>query len=389
MIIHGYDTNLIEKEWNSLKMPLEYRKHPFKLQDLFTHDYSIYMSIREEGKTTAFLILALILYKLYGTVCEYIRNDESMIRQSKVGEILDVIIQFGYIEQLFNGKYNNVLYDRNKRVFNLVLLDEEANIINKDEVGCIRAKSNEKWKSYKSSYNSHKSNFLLVDECLDTERANYGTTAELFNNVSTFGRNREECFVVMLSNTVNKYATLFEDFCINKEVEFMQFGDKLDVVTDLGTSIYLELMEVSEKKKKRLKDKKIRFVGFNNPKFSHFTGLEAWQGYNYPHFIGKPKSQEIVGFIYHRSRYLAIYLIEEEEENTLPALLFTKFDKPRRDDIVYTVNPVKYNERLFQDLTPSLVKLYENKRYYFMTNDIGMLFDDFLNESGFKKIRDN
>lgn len=384
MLIHGYDTDLIMKDWNKLKMPKPFNIPVFNLEKLFTHDYNIYMSIREEGKSTCFLILGLILYKEYGTITEYVRNDKSKTTVGNITSLFKTILQFDYISGIYDGKYNDVRYDRNSKQFYLIHRTNEGAIDKEDLEGFCRVKSNEQWQDYKG-YGSAKSNFILVDEFLDTNRATFGITQELFNNISTFGRSREECFVVMLSNTVNMYAYIWEDFCISDKVTFMTFGDKLDIVTELGTSIYLELMKVSERKKENLLKKKIRFFGFSNPKFANFTGIKAWQGFNYKHIIGTPKNQKIIAFIYHRGRYIALYYFEMD--GIKPGILLTKFDKPKKQTMTFTICPEHYNEKLFKECPKFIAKCFKEDRFYFASNEIGMLFDDFLVDNGMRKIR--
>lgn len=384
MIIHGYDANLIMKDWNSLEMPKPYNIPVFNLEKLFTHDFNIFMSIREEGKTTAFLILSLILYKEYGTITEYLRNDKTKTTIGNMSSLFKTILQFDYVSKLYKGKYNDIKYERNTKQFNLIHRNEDGVIDLEDTGGFCRVKSNEQWQDYKG-YGSPKSDFILVDEFLDTNRATFGITQELFNNISSFGRSRESCFCVMLSNTVNKYASIFEDFCISDKVAFMDFGDNLDIVTELGTTLYLELMKVSERKKENLLKKRIRFFGFNNPKFANFTGIKAWQGYSYKHLIGKPKYQNIIAFIHHRERYIALYYFEME--GIKPGVLLTKFDKPRKNTLTFSICPEKYNEKLFKDCPKFIAKCFKEDRFYFATNEIGMLFDDFLVENGMRKIR--
>lgn len=380
-----YNIERIMEEWNKLKMPQEYKIPFFNIEDFMTHDYCMYMSTRNEGKTTNLIIFGMILYKLYGTITEYVRNDTEMTTKSALSSIFETIISFNYINQLFDARYNDVVYVQQKKCFDLVYRDDNGEIIEREE-GFFRVKSNEDWLKYKSGYACPTSDFILFDEFLDTKRNHYGITQELFNNISTFTRERESAFCVMVSNNVNKFATIFEDFCISEDVKFMDNGDKLDVTTPLGTTVYVELLPLSKKKTERIEKKKIRFFGFENDKFAAFTGLSAWQGFSYPHIMKEMnlKSQEIIAFIYHRKQYIAIYLAEFETET--PALLFTKFDTPKRDGIVFTTKPKYDGEMKFRDAPKFIAQLFNNDRFYFSTNEIGLLVDDFLQESDMEKI---
>ena len=113
-----YDTDKIEKEWQRLKIPPEY--HFFNLDEIFTNDISFYLSIRKDaGKTTNAIILGMILHKLYGVTCEYIRNDTEQTVFGVIGKLFDTIKDLNYIQRLFFflEKMNNVIDIEFKYVF--------------------------------------------------------------------------------------------------------------------------------------------------------------------------------------------------------------------------------------------------------------------------------
>ena len=99
-----YDTKEIEKVWKSLKIDKAF--HFFKLEDIFTNDYSLYMSIRKDaGKTTNALILCMILHKIYGITGEYVRNDTSQTTIDSTSKLFETIKYFGYIEKIKEVHY--------------------------------------------------------------------------------------------------------------------------------------------------------------------------------------------------------------------------------------------------------------------------------------------
>ena len=379
-----YDTDKIEKEWQRLKIPPEY--HFFNLDEIFTNDISFYLSIRKDaGKTTNSIILGMILHKLYGVTCEYIRNDTEQTVFGVIGKLFDTIKDLNYIQRLF-GCYNDVEYSTREKAFTLIYRNTDGEVERKEETSFFRIKSNENYSYYKSSYNSPKSWFLIWDEFLDSKQSHGTIVSKLFNNISTFTRDNPRAHVVALSNTVNKYDAIFEDLNLLKEIEFMDFGEKKNLVTDLGSRYHVELLPVSAVRKKMIEKKNIRFYGINKNKFANFTGVEAWKGYNYKHILDEPvKEYTLVNFIHHRDRWMALSHIEFDDADMKPALHVSKSAAPRGNDLVtYTTEPTKINEWTIKDCPNWMKKAIQEDRVFFSSNEIGLLFDDFMMENGIK-----
>ena len=375
-----YNTADIEKDWKKLKVPKEF-KHA-DLDKLFTNDISFYLSVRKDsGKTTNALLLGLILHKRYGLTVEYLRNDITQTTVEISGKLLDVIKRFGYIEKLYDGKYNDCHYSQIKKEFTLIYKDEEGKETARESVSWLRIKSNEKWQDYKG-YGSGNSWFIIWDEFLDSRQHHSMIVSKLFNNISTIGRDDPRCHVIALSNTVNKYDGIFEDFAISKTIEYMDYGDKCDILTDLGSRYYIEMIALTEQRKSSLSLKNIRFFGINNPKFANFTGVDAWKGFNYPHLLDDPESMIMFSFIKHRDLYVALSLCTMEKDKK-PIVFFSKFGKPRgRDLVTYTTTPVFINEKIMQKCPDWLKQALRERRVAYSSNEIGLLVDDFLRESG-------
>lgn len=379
-----YDTKEILKEWNKLKCPPEFDH--IDVDQLFTNDYYLEMSTRQDGKTTDALLKGMILHKLYGVTMIYLRNDTGQITLSNVGSLFDTIKKFNYIEKLYDGKYNDVIYINRERAFYLVHRDDSGEIGTKATKEFCFVASNEKWKDYKSTKNLPDAWYIIWDEMLDTDRFASPIVSELFNNISTFGRveNNPNVHVVGLSNTINPYSVIFEDFCVTEDVAFMDFGDKKRIVTPLGSTMFIHLLPLSKTKKENLVNKTVRFFGFNNKKFANFTGVQAWQGREFKHLHDSPTHQEIIYHIKHRDKYLAVNLVEFPD--MLPAFLITRCSYiPDLRGVVLTEKPELVNEmRLNAYEFNPLIQAAKEGRIYVTTNQIGLIFEDFLNTFGVK-----
>ena len=78
------------------------------------------LSERSSGKTTGWLLIGMLLNKYYGTITQYVRQNEDMVKPSIVGDIFRVIMQFKdgyYIKELTDGKYNTIYYHWKKAYY--------------------------------------------------------------------------------------------------------------------------------------------------------------------------------------------------------------------------------------------------------------------------------
>ena len=377
MQIGIYDTKAIEKEYKKLNSPEKY--DIIDINEMLTNDYNMYLSTRNDGKTTDALLKGLILFKLYGVLPIYNRNDTQQITLANVSNLFETIKNFNYIDVLFEGEWNDVIYINRERKFYLAFRNRlTGDIEQKDDQPCCYVTSCENWKNYKSTVNLPTAWYIIWDEFLDTNRFASPIVSEMMNNISTFTRSNANAHVVALSNTINPYSVIFEDFAITDDVAFMEFGDKKNIKSVLGTTFYIELLRLSKEKKKNLIDKTVRFFGINNKKFANFTGIQAWQGREYRHLMEKPISQEPIYFIKHREKYITVYFCELE--NKRPVYLVTKCSFiPDGRGFVITNEPQLSYEIAFNPLwCNGLVQAAHENRICVSTNEIGLLFDDFL-----------
>lgn len=391
----------INKELDKLKMSKKYRKRIVNLEAFFTHDFTMQLSIRKDaGKTTQALILGLILYKIKNGECttEYVRCDKGQITRGNIETLYDVIISNKYIEKLYPGEYNTVIYKQMQRKFYLayesITDDGNVNIERVSNIPLCHVSCLEDWQKLKSSYNNPYGDFFLFDEFMDTSRATQRMMIELENNISTITRYRDSAHVLMLGNNTDRYSFWWDEFCITKDIPTLDFGGYIEKITELGTTLYCELLEVSEEQKEIIQKKKIRFSGFDTPKMAAFNGLEPWQGSSHPHIpdldmLDKNKLIYNNIWIRHRNRYVRLNIYYDSE---FGYYLFIHFsNEPRFEDgIVLTTEPSHFNETygfgkacLNQTVISQLnkvVKLIHDRRVYYCSNLVGDLVLDYRKE---------
>ena len=96
------------KEYRKLGVPeglFDPTECPLNIAKYFT-----IVTERASGKTTNVLLYGLVCNKLFGTVIQYIRRDDSMLAPKNAKSLMETIIYNGYVEKLTGDKYNNMLY---------------------------------------------------------------------------------------------------------------------------------------------------------------------------------------------------------------------------------------------------------------------------------------
>ncbi len=389
-----YDIKWMEKELDRIGSPKRYR---FPLKEVFDNDYAIILSMRQDaGKTTTALLYGLLLNVRYGYPIEYIRNDNSQIKRAAAETLFDTIKHFGYIKKIYNNTWNDIVYKYMQHKFFLVRRDDAGEIVEESEEAICILHSNEDWSDIKSSYNSPKGNYIILDECLDTNRSTHMLWTEFMNNISTIGRvgSDEErtarCHVLILGNNTDRFGWIFQDFCISDMLPDLKYGTMIKWKTELGTTGICTLMEQSEIQKTKLKERNIPFFGFNTPKAAQFIGSSEWTSKDYQHpdfYIDFDKCIFRRFYIYHRQRYIQLNIFYDDEHKKYIFLHFAS-EPLKKDNIILTLTPHDYCEfygiceyednKKVADFVRRAFRLRKENRWYYASNLIGEIVDDYL-----------
>lgn len=390
------DISKVKKAIKKLNIPKDY--WGIDLNSFFEYQWNIYLSIRQTGgKTTQALILGLQLAALYpDKYCiEYLRNDASQIVRSNVETLFDTVKKYGYIEKIFNKKYNDVVYKPITKKFYLALTDAEGSVIDEAPDPICILHSLEDWKKMKSVYNNPRGNYIVLDEFPDTDRATYKIFPELLNMVSTIGRplaadRTEWLHILLIGNNSDEYCFYFDDFQINEEIPYLKFGGSITFKTEYNTTGICKLLELGESQKERLKNKNIPFIGFPGKKAAQFTGESEWGGEQYKHISFDLNYDECYfrrAYIYHRGRYIQIDLFNNETVGRFAFLHFAS--APKLDDnLIFTIDPErasdiygfgKYEKReKILKACKMITDLLKENRVYYASNKVGSLTSDFI-----------
>lgn len=377
-----YDWKLIRKNFKKLNIPDNVYNPvylPFERNKYFSIN-----SERSIGKTTQFLLLGLLMYRMYGTKLHYIRQTEQDIAPKYSAELFKTVCDYDYIENIFDGDYNSIVY-KSKNWY-LCKLNENGDTIDIDENSCcfmidIFPNSSK----IKSSYNAPKGDLILYDEYI-----NYAYYPDEFvkfcDLVKTIIRDRESPIVIMSSNTINPESQYFSELMVYDEMQQLQKGESKEIITPLGTNLYIEWASNEKIAKRKEKVNKL-FFGFKNPKLASITG-GGWSISNYPHIPDIIKESKIACnnfYIYHNSKYVKVTAYLNDEKGLL--WCFTKSNNTTYKDSVILSIENTLDNRFFYGLgkfssiskfTDLWLKAKQENKWYYQDNSIGCFVDNYL-----------
>ena len=365
---NAVDYKKARKAYRKLKVPKEYYDPcavPWEASSWFG-----FLSERSIGKTTNILLFGLILNKLYGTQVQYIRETPEMLAPKNMANLCSVIQNCGYIQDLTDGEYNGIEYHARK--WRYTYYDPELGKITARSDVVISCLAVTESGIYKSSYNAPNGDFIIFDECIS--RYNYHNEFVDFCDLTkTIGRDRDSIKIILLANTIDPYAPIFEEIEGQNIIETMEIGTHEQYLTHGGTPVYLELCGNQNPERARINS---LFYGFKNPKLRSITG-GGWAMNNYPHnYFRDYETVDRSHFIRCSNNILVqLELCKADEIG-----FFVNVHKATRfkdTDIIWTTGTINTAQERFKygytPLDKLLLELKNKNRWYYSSNMIGTL----------------
>lgn len=378
-----YDWNLIRKEYNKLGVPSDYYDIPWKaIQE--GNKYIMSLSERSTGKTTNLgLLVGLVMNKLYGTLVVYIRPTEDELSASHANKLVDVIKSYNegnYIKMLTDGEYNSIYY--HWRQFYYCFVDETGEIIKKSSKPIIQLLSIQRSQDYKSTLNVPLGDWIVLDEFIG-KYYRPDEAVHFLDLLKTIIRDRMSPVVCMLANTININSPYFEEFEISKEVRKMTKGDKRTLVTDRGTKIYVEIINLVRKDNTHSIFNSM-FFGFKNPKIASITGGDVWAFDCVPHIPRVDNKTILVNNLYIENNLELLKVELVKCEGMKAHLEVHRATRTYDDSIILTIGEIKDNRHFWglgpKSLNTFLSKYITNRQVYYSSNEVGSIFKDYLNQ---------
>lgn len=385
------DWKFIKKEYEKLRVPDDVYLIPWDA--IFNgNKYIIALSERSTGKTTCYLLIGLLLFKHYGIVTQYIRQENDQLSPSHAIKLVKVIKEFDngrYIEQLTDGKYNDIKY--HWKAFYYCKRDEKGDIVETCENEIIHCLSIDKNFDYKSTYNAPFGDWIIFDEFIGkTQKAN--ECVDFLDLLSTIIRLRLSPTVIMIANNINRNSQYFEDLEISKEIQNLKIDESKEITTPKGTKMYIEIVNTRKDRAKKSKHNAL-FFGFNNPKLVSITGGGTWSFESVPHIPTRDSTWRCIeNRVYLELNMELLQLEFVEDENRGQCLEIHRATKTYTDSIILTLKtPLKSKNHVFGlgygKLNKYITKMILHKKLYFSSNEVGSIFKEYIKRFQVEKNR--
>lgn len=375
------DWNFIYKEYKKLKCPDDiYDPTTYPINVV---NWGVLMSARSRGKTTAWLLIGLLLYKHYGIQTGYVRQTDRMTTATKAKELYNVVCEYGYITKIFGEEWNSIyLYQKH---WYLCKRDDDGNIVEKCTDDCTMMLSVDKSAEYKSTLTKPRMDLILFDEMISN---NYRPDEfiDLCQLISTIKRKRISTKIICLSNMVTPYNQYLNELCLREVALKLKAGEHTIVESPLGLKIYYEVLDTKKLQNKTTIIQNISYFGFPNKQLSAITG-EDWEIKNYPH-LPRPlenESREIISrdcYVYCFGNYICMEFWHSDILGYYVNFRPYPLQVPDNAIIFTDGIPTKSNEFYgMGENTPTkkLWNLYFAHRDFYAYNDIGHMIENFIN----------
>lgn len=383
---HGikYDFNLIRKELAKLKCP-DTVYNPFKSHIIKSGKWYLDLSERSTGKSTNWILLGMVMYKLYGTQTIYIRESVDMIRPAHSRQLFRTILEWDYVSKVTDGAYNSVKYNSRSWYF----YNTEKDVTSDDAF--MVALSLDENSLNKSSFNAPRGDLIIFDEFIS--RHNYANQfVDFCDTLKTVIRERDSALIVMLANTIDRHSFWFKELGIYEQIQKMEIDSAKEYTNNGGTLISIALMGKSANMMpEHRKEHNRKFFGFLNPKLNAITGGD-WAMRIYPHppkalEDDKPVKISFNRYIRHNNYLLQLELYKSGELGLY--VVCHKANQTYDDSIIYTLDDIAAKNERYRwgtnKLDKKLLDLLKANKWYYATNLEGGLMDNYITEV--KKIR--
>lgn len=383
---HGikYDFNLIRKELSKLKCP-DTVYNPFKSHIIKSGKWYLDLSERSTGKSTNWILLGMVMYKLYGTQIIYIRESVDMIRPAHSRQLFRTILEWDYVSKVTDGAYNSVKYNSRSWYFYNTEKDEAS-----DDAFMVALSLDENSLN-KSSFNAPRGDLIIFDEFIS--RHNYANQfVDFCDTLKTVIRERDSALIVMLANTIDRHSFWFKELGIYEQIQKMEIDSAKEYTNNGGTLISIALMGKSANMMpEHRKEHNRKFFGFLNPKLNAITGGD-WAMRIYPHppkalEDDKPVKISFNRYIRHNNYLLQLELYKSAELGLY--VVCHKANQTYGDSIIYTLDDIAAKNERYRwgtnKIDKKLLELLKANKWYYATNLEGGLMDNYITEV--KKIR--
>lgn len=369
-----YNWEKILKEFNKLGIPDTVYNPTFALRQ--NCKYNVGVSERSTGKTTNWVLLGMVMNKMYSTIIQYIRQDQEMVTPKFLKNFFDVIIANKYVEKITDGKYNSCFYTARKWYYCKIAGGEIVDKASEHFMYCLDLDEVE---IYKSSYNAPMGDLIIFDEFI-SKRYYPNEFVTFIDLVKTIIRERLSPVIVMLANTTNRYHTYFQELTIQQELLGIKVNEFFTKTTRGGTTIFCEL--IGNKNIHRATQNTM-FFGFANPRLASITGGD-WSIDNYPHIEKEDcKTLNKTHYIEYNNFLVQLELCQNKRLGTF--IKAHRANKTYPDSIIYSIEPIQdknHRHKFGYNAVDGMIFLLRNRnKWYYSTNEVGNVVSSYISQA--------
>lgn len=382
--------NLFRKKQNELKDQVQKTDYYDRTAiDATGANYRLIVGTRSNGKTYSVCKTIIENYIKEGKRAVYIRRYAEQITPKYIQSLFNP--QLELIENLSGGQWNWIFYRAN--CFYLCFMDEEGNITERDETPFCITRSVNTWETTKGA-DIGEISLICFDEFLTREAYLKGEFISLMNLLSSIIRDRKDCVVYMLANSVNKYAPYWTEFGIT-EVDKMKKGE-IRVYSYPGSKMRLAIEYCAAPK--ATKEVNDNFFAFENAQLEVLTA-GSWEMSNYPRAPYKIFDDDIkYKFYIDFGNQMICGEIVHPAHGSNRSDLFLFFHRQTKDidigpkTVLYTNKPttsichVRYLKDQPTEIHRLITNLIMKNHMYFADNEVGEIIRNFLMDQGIKNL---
>ena len=353
-------------------------------------NWRLIIGTRSNGKSYSVFKTIIEDYIKEGKRAVYVRRYAEEIMPKNIQTLFDPHIPL--IKELTGGEWNCIFYRANE--FRLAYYDEEeGKITNKDDTPFCTTRAVNTWETTKGADLGHIS-LICFDEFM-TRNAYIRDEFICFANLcSSIIRDRKDCIIYMLANTVNQYCPYWEEFGI-EDVTQMEQGE-IRVYTYPNSKMKLAIEYCSPAI--TTKEVNENFFAFENAQLAVIQS-GAWEMAQYPRPPYRIYDEDIkYRFYLEFGGQLLCGEIINPTDRAHRSDLFIFFHRQTKDmeidDLTafYSTTPTTSicHVRYLKDQPTEIHKLITNlimkNHMYFATNEVGEIVRNFLVDQGIRNL---
>lgn len=343
--------------------------------------YRLIIGQRSNGKTYSVLKTIIEQYFAEGKRSAYIRRYQEEITPKNIQLLFSQDSLIRLIISLSNGEYNGTFYRAN--CFYLAFYDEEGKIQKKDTIPFCITRAVNTWETTKGQ-DAGELHLICYDEFMTRSGYLNDEFVKFCNLLSSLIRDRKDCVIYMLANSVNKYCPYFEEMGL-QDVDKMEQGEiRVYSYEKSDLKVAVEYCSAVEATKKTAS----KYFAFENAQLQMITS-GAWEIKMYcrpPYpiheedifkkFYIKFADQLLCGEVILRSPDLFIFIHRQTKDIDIGELTPYYSDE---------FNTSRCHVRFLKDCPTELHKLIKDlilkKSVCFANNEVGEVFRNWIQET--------